>query len=306
MLKVIALMIVLLTDKYSLLAAPTAGITAPPSSRESSLPTVTVPTATNVVSAQTPTLAGTFAPTSAPTVRLQTTTPNTSVSGSSTLPPTQDTQLSSEQSPPQVTLAKSGNAALYAGVVSGAVILFAIGAVIYSTRYSERNFFTDALESVSDSLYNDSLGGFPGGKVLPILSPRANATAMTGRSSTASSASRSRIKPAAITLRRKADQESSGSVSTLDSPRQYTGSQGQSQFIHYARAEDYDHLGRMEDGPDLIASRVLTYNDAAIRDLATSYPEFESNPYADTAWSVDGLTLEEESFVARPRRWQDE
>jgi hypothetical protein len=236
-----------------------------------------------------------------------------SITSSPTFPPSKDPQLSSEQPPPQpqATSTKSGNAALYAGVVSGGVILVAIGAVLYSTRHSERNFFKDALESVSDSLYNDSLGGPPGGKVLPILSPRANATAITGRSSTASSTdSRSRIKPAAITLRRKAAQESSaGSVSTLDSPRLYTAVQGRSP-PNNARADDYDHLGRMENGPDLVASRLLMYNDADIQGLATSYPEFDiyhqSNPYADTAWSVDGLTIEEESLVGRPRRWQDE
>ena len=223
--------------------------------------------------------------------------------------PTEDPEQSSEK--PETTETKSTNAALYAGIVSGGVILVAIGAVIYSTRNSDRNFFKDALESVSDSLYNDSLGGPSGGKILPVLSPRGNATARTGKSSMASSDSRSRIKPAAITLRKKkAAQQSSESVSTLGSMR--FPIERRSPTINEGNVEDYDHLHRMENGPDLVASsasRVLTYHDADIQGLVTNYPEFDiyhQNPYADTAWSVDGMTLEDESLVERPRRWQDE
>ncbi|GKY98901.1 hypothetical protein MPSEU_000845900 [Mayamaea pseudoterrestris] len=229
--------------------------------------------------------------------------------------PTKDPELSTEQEPEatEATETKSTNAALYAGVVSGGVILVAIGAVIYTTRNSERNFFKDALESVSDSLYNDSLGGPPGGKLLPVLSPRASATARTGRSSMASSETRSRIKPAAITLRKKAKaaQESAGSVSTLGSMRLHkNGQESRSPPINENEAEDYDRLHRMENGPDLIASRVLTYHDPDVQGVVNSYPEFDiyhqANPYADTAWSVDGLTLEDENEVGRHRRWQDE
>jgi hypothetical protein len=235
-----------------------------------------------------------------------------------TLPPTTVPHLSAEKpqtTTPQASAGGGTNTALYAGIVSGGVIMVAIAAVVYTSRRSDGNFFRDAMESVSDSLYNDSFLGPPGGKTLPIFSTRANATASTGRSSLASSSYRCRIKPAAITLRsKKAPQQLSGSVSTIESVRLPPDQESRAPPIDERETDDDDHLHRMEDGPDLVACRALTYHDTSVQGLIENYPEFDvyhqANPYGgDTAWSVDGLTIENESnsvVSGRPRRWQDD
>jgi hypothetical protein len=224
-----------------------------------------------------------------------------------------DPQLSTENAESEAG-GGSSNAYLYAGIASGGVIIVAIAGVVYRSKNRNQNFFKDALESISDSLYNDSQGP-PGGKMLPVLSTRGNATARTAKSSLASMTSRrSRIKPAALTLRgkKKKAQVSAGSVSTLDSSRFKHEQESRSPTTSEEKTEESDYLQRMENGPDLVASTALTYHDdESIRGLAANYPEFEmyhqSNAYADTEWSVDGLTLDDASLIpGRPRRWQDE
>lgn len=224
---------------------------------------------------------------------------------------------------PEPKIGRSPNTALYAGIVSAGVLLIAIVAVVHSSRRRKRKWFNDAVESVASSLYSDGMGP-PEGKVLPVLTPNGTSTI---RTSTSTVSGRSRIKPAAITMRsqrsaaassKSSNVRSHGSASTrgshnLSSP---LGTVQESRMGQEEKLEEEsDVLVRMEDGPDLLASTTLTCLDGETysfdNDLAHNYPEFELYSGVPHAWSMDGLTLEDDDEVerileARRNRWQDQ
>jgi hypothetical protein len=235
---------------------------------------------------------------------------------SPTQSPTKGVQMSAE-SPTIKTTAQAGtNTALYAGVVSGGVILLAIAAVLYtSKRTKKEGFFNNAAsESIVSSLYNDSYAP-PGGKVIPVRSPRGSSTAQTGKTSMSSLGSRSRIKQAALHTRNKS-LRSSGSVSTLGSvPTRLNQIPERELYMDQYEEEktEVDSLSRLEHGPDMVAAVPLTCLDpsAEPEQMVGIYPEFNIYQYSQqrfdpsSVWSVDGQSLGDGSFVSRPRRWQD-
>jgi len=184
-------------------------------------------------------------------------------------------------------------------------------------------WYEDAFESVSGSLYSDGRGP-PDGKVLPVLTPKGTSTIITGKTSTMSSqSSKSRIKPAAITMRKKSGYRSQGSVSTLGSLNVTLNPVYERQGLDGDSETEVDDLPlRMEDGPDLVATNALTCLDetASVAGMAANYPEFDvySGVPNSPTWSVDGLTVdgltiddEEEAQQQldeenRRQRWREE
>jgi len=218
------------------------------------------------------------------------------------------------------------NTALYAGVVSASVVVIAIVAVVYSTRRRKRKWFQDAVESVASSLYSDGAGP-PDGKVLPVLTPTGTSTIRTGlmtsspQSSQSSFHRKSRVKPAAITMRGRNAMRSQGSVSTLGSfnmtlnPVLEKHSMEDDTDSEEKIEEESDCLTLMEDGPDLVAGTSLTCldNTYSFEGLTSNYPEFElysGIPEISPSWSVDGLTIDGDDDYqprsSRRSRWQDE
>lgn len=217
---------------------------------------------------------------------------------------------------------KSGsNAALYAGVASAGVVLVAVAAVLYSRRRHNQRWFNNATESVLESMYSEGHGP-PDGKVLPVATANATAATKTTKSSSQGSQStRSRIKPAAITLRSKQAHKSNGSVSTLGSFNMTLNpvleKLGVEDDAESEEKEDEERaLMRLEDGPDLVAgSRLASLDNNYSFDggAQSSYPDYSRAARGQgSTWSVDGVTLEDDEEAeaiieqARRRRWQEE
>lgn len=249
----------------------------------------------------------------------------------STPSPTPQTQSSqsSQNAPSQgsssVTETKSvTNTAFLVGVVSASVIAAVIGAVLYTSHQKKKNkFFHNASASISDSLYLDGTNQSSGGSRfhLPTRLARGTETALSGGTapisvvSSSHSTSSSRIKPAALQVRRKRQAQSSQvSVGTVES---FNTAGFKLNRVEEEKSEEGSQR-RMENGPDLVAAATLTSLDGASLSgsIMQKYPEFEfykkkPAPQKSSVWSVDGLTLEdcdEEAVAAgrRRMRWQDD
>jgi hypothetical protein len=208
------------------------------------------------------------------------------------------------------------NTLLYAGVASAGVVAFVAVALYIAHRKRKRGWFDNAEESIEQSLYSNGGHGPPNGKVLPVLTPNGVSTTKTSKTSLGSSqtSTRSRVKPAALTLRNKQNVKSQGSVSTLGS------------FM--ALNPVLESLGFEDDGSeekeDEETARLRwrsAANDPPVStrsNFGTNYsydgetqPSYRDQRGQTSTWSVDGLTIDDDSEAeriiddARRRRWQD-
>jgi hypothetical protein len=232
----------------------------------------------------------------------------------STTPPVSDKGETGETPASDEGQSSGGsNTLLYAGVASAGVVAFGAVALYIAHRKRNRGWFDNAEESIEQSLYSNGGHGPPNGKVLPVLTPNGVSTTKTSKTSLGSSqtSTRSRVKPAALTLRNKQNIRSQGSVSTLGS------------FM--ALNPVLETLGFEDDGSeekeDEETAR-LRWRSGANDAPASTRSNFGTNYSYDgetqqsyrgqnSAWSVDGLTIDDDSEAeriiddARRRRWQD-
>jgi hypothetical protein len=221
---------------------------------------------------------------------------------------------------------KSGNnTVLYAALASGAIMFFALVAVVLISRRELRKNIKTVLGSLSGSKSSSSYSD-----------------------SSVSSTVSGGIKPAALHLRRKREEEQARQMETssLDGFSYSDKSFGSNfvrshqPFLHVNRLgakpresnfvidddTDDESVGRLEDG--LVASGALTCLDQERSELSKEYPEFElfvhiprqileSKPKLPTApaspvWSVSatshdvGSTAGDDDYAEQRRRWQDQ
>jgi hypothetical protein len=216
------------------------------------------------------------------------------------------------------------NTVLYAALASGAIMFFALVAVVLVSRREFRKNIKTVMGSLSGPKSSSSYSG-----------------------SSVSSTVSGGIKPAALHLRRKREEEQSRQMETssLDGFSYSDKSFGSNfvrshqPFLHVTRLgarpreanfviddTDDESVGRLEDG--LVASGALTCLDQERSELSKDYPEFElfahiprqileSKPKLPTApaspvWSVSatshdvGSTAGDDDYAEQRRRWQDQ
>jgi hypothetical protein len=240
-----------------------------------------------------------------------------------TAPPVSDTGEAGQTTADNEEESSGGsNTLLYAGVASAAVVAFGAVALYIAHRRRNRGWFDNAEESIEQSLYSNGGHGPPNGKVLPVLTPNGVSTTKTSKTSLGSSqtSTRSRVKPAALTLRNKQNVKSQGSVSTLGSFMALNPVLESLGFEDDGSEEKEDEeTARLRwrfganDAPASNRSNFGT-NYSYDGETQPSFRDLESSGQPrgqNSTWSVDGLTVDDDSEAeriiddARRRRWQD-
>jgi hypothetical protein len=196
------------------------------------------------------------------------------------------------------------NALLYAGLAGAGVVTLA--AVVFCAQRRRNGWFDNAEDSIEQSLYSSGGHGPPGGKALPVLTQNGVSTTKTLKTlslGSSQNSTRSRVKPAALTLRSKQNMKSQGSVSTLGS-------------FNVILNPVLEKLGVEDDGSEEREDEEMALVRLAKgRDLAPASSRsnlFDGGAHtSNSTWSVDGLTIDDDSEAeriieqARRRRWQD-
>jgi hypothetical protein len=217
------------------------------------------------------------------------------------------------------------NAFLYACIAgAGGVALFAC-AIVYAYRRKRSGWFDNAEDSIMQSLYSNGGHGPPAGKALPVLSPNGISTTKTFKTSSMGSSqnsTRTRVKPAALTLRSKHNPKSQGSASTLGSMNFSLSPVLENLGLEGGGTEEKEDeeaaLAKRDIDPEGVAGSIRTNlgesysldgdgTRSSRLDLVYSSAPREQN----STWSVDGLTIDDDSEAeriieqARQRRWHE-